>query len=253
MDVKKFIERGFDIVAVEDLDKLQGMRDQIYRKAAELVGGTNQDAEDFMNNFHRQELRGPALNTMRMDLVRYCSEEMDIGQTIFDAFSDQLIGLLGPDVVVQKTTNLVIQQPGDPDQVPTHRDAPLNSPFEIVCWIPLVNIYGTKGMYVLDRDNTDVAIKMLKSSEDGYDEHSKLAETEGHILEMPFGHALFFWPGLVHAVGVNVEQETRWALNIRYKNLFAPAGAKGQSEFFKVLQLSPLTKMALEFEKEVYA
>ncbi|MQF95823.1 MAG: hypothetical protein FI731_09115 [SAR202 cluster bacterium] len=253
MDINKFITKGFDIVAVEDLGKLQDMRHEIYMKAAELVGGSDQEPEDFMNNFHKLELRGTALNTMRMDLIRYCSEQMDLGQTIFDAFSDQLINLLGPDVVVQKTTNLVIQQPGDPDQVPTHRDSPLNSPFEIVCWIPLVNIYGTKGMYVLDRDQTDVALNILKTSDTGYDEHTQFTTKEGEILNMPFGHALFFWPGLVHAVGINEEQETRWALNIRYKNLFAPAGSKGQSEFFKVLQLSPLTKMALEYEKGAYA
>ena len=253
MNIDKFVERGFDIVEVEDLGKLQDLRYEIYKKAAELVGGSDQEPEDFMNNFHRLELRGSALNSMRMELIQYCSEQMDIGQTVFNAFSDQLISLLGPDVVVQKTTNLVIQQPGDPDQVPTHRDSPLNSPFEIVCWVPLVSIYGTKGMYVLDRKKTDVALDMLKTSDSGYDEHAQFATNDGEILEMPFGHALFFWPGLVHAVGVNEEQETRWALNIRYKNLFAPAGAKGQSEFFKVLQLSPLTKMALEYEKGAYA
>jgi len=186
-----------------------------------------------------------------MELIRYFSEEVNSSRIVYDAFPETLTQLLGPDIVVQKTTNLVIQQPGDPDRVPIHRDAPLNSPFEIVVWLPFVDVYGTKSMWVLDRRNTKTGLKMWQS-DSGYQEVSRFADREGEILEVPFGHACMFWPGLVHGVDVNAEHETRWALNIRYKNLFSPAGAKGQAEFFKVLHLSPLTRTALEFEKEVH-
>jgi len=253
LDTSNFAEKGYDIVAASNLDKLTELREQIYSKARELAGEGEDDPETFMNNFHRLELRGPELNKLRVELIKYCSEKLDVAQTIYDAFSGYLTDLVGPDIVVQKTTNLVIQQPGDPDQVPTHRDAPLNSPFEVVVWIPLVSVYGTKGMYVLDREKTDVSLQMLKKPESGYEDQTRFATEQGDILSMPFGHALFFWPGLVHAVGVNTEQETRWALNIRYKNLFAPSGAKGQAEFFQVLRLSPLARLALEYEKGAYA
>lgn len=253
MDTSKFAEKGYDIVAAGNPDKLAELRAQIHRKARELAGDGEDDPEEFMNNFHRLELRGPELNKLRMELIKYVSDNLDVAQTIYEAFSGYLTELVGPDIVVQKTTNLVIQQPGDPDQVPTHRDAPLNSPFEVVVWIPLVSVYGTKGMYVLDRKNTDVSLQMLKNPESGYEDQTRFATEQGDILSMPFGHALFFWPGLVHAVGVNTEQETRWALNIRYKNLFAPSGAKGQAEFFEVLRLSPLARLALEYEKGAYA
>ena len=210
------------------------------------------DIEDFFNNFHKYEIRGPSLNTMRMELIRYCSDQLGSNRMVFDAFQDSLTRLLGPDVVVQKTTNLVIQQPGDPDRVAIHRDAPLNSPFEIVVWLPLVDVYGTKSMWVLNRDNSHEGLTMLGASEAGYEDISKFAEGKGEILLVPFGHGCMFWPGLVHGVDVNAEHETRWAINIRYKNLFAPAGAKGQAEFFEVLQLSPLTRIALEYEKEAH-
>ena len=253
MDTSNFAEKGYDIVAAGNLDKLAELRTQIHRKARELAGDGEDDPETFMNNFHRLELRGPGLNRLRMELIKYVSDNLDVAQTIYEAFSGYLTELVGPDIVVQKTTNLVIQQPGDPDQVPTHRDAPLNSPFEVVVWIPLVSVYGTKSMYVLDREKTDVSLQMLKKPESGYEDQTRFATEQGDILSMPFGHALFFWPGLVHAVGVNAEQETRWALNIRYKNLFAPSGAKGQAEFFEVLRLSPLARLALEYEKGAYA
>ena len=252
MDTSNFAEKGYDSVAAGNLDKLAELRAQIHHKARELAGGGGDDPEEFMNNFHRLELRGTELNKFRVELINYCTEKLDVAQTVYEAFSGYLTELVGPDIVVQKNTNLVIQQPGDPDQVPTHRDAPLNSPFEVVVWIPLVSVYGTKSMYVLDREKTDISLQMLKNPESGYEDQSRFAMGEGDILTMPFGHALFFWPGLVHAVGVNVEQETRWALNIRYKNLFAPSGAKGQAEFFQVLRLSPLARLALEYEKGAY-
>jgi len=253
LDTSNFAEKGYDIVAAENMDKLTELREQIHSKARELAGDGEDDPETFMNNFHRLELRGPELNKLRVELIKHVSDNLDVAQTIYDAFSGYLTDLVGPDIVVQKTTNLVIQQPGDPDQVPTHRDAPLNSPFEVVVWIPLVSVYGTKGMYVLDREKTDVSLQMLKKPESGYEDQTRFATEQGDILSMPFGHALFFWPGLVHAVGVNTEQETRWALNIRYKNLFAPSGAKGQAEFFQVLRLSPLARLALEYEKGAYS
>jgi len=252
MDNKRFVEQGYDLVTADNPGRLTGLRQDIFAKAKELVGEGSDDPEEFFNNFHNLELRGPDLNNMRVELIRYCSEHMGVGRAVFESFEGSLSQLLGPDVVVQKTTNLVIQQPGDPDVVPTHRDSPLNSPFEIVVWLPLVNVYGTKSMYVLDRAKTKAGLDLLKNPDSGYRDLGHFTEGQGEALEMPFGEALFFWPGLVHSVAVNSEQETRWALNIRYKNLFAPAGAKGQMEFFEVLNLSPLARMALEYEKEAY-
>ena len=252
MDTARFSETGYDIVRADNPGKLVELREEIVRKARELVGDETGDSEAFLNNFHHLELRESSLNEKRMELIKYCTEHLDAGRKVFDAFSESLTQLLGPDIVIQKTTNLVIQQPGDPDRIPTHRDSPLNSPFEIVVWLPLVDVYDTKSMYVLNRDRSQVALNMLKEPESGFHEFSSLPSQEGDALEVSFGQACFFWPGLVHAVDINEEQETRWALNIRYKNLFAPSGAKGQAEFFDLLSLSPLARMALEYEKEAY-
>ena len=105
-------------------------------------------------------------------------------------------------------------------------------------------------MYVLNRDKTEVSLDMLKDPVAGYQNQTRFTVEEGDVLSMDFGEALMFWPGLVHSVGINVEQETRWALNIRYKNLFAPTGAKGQAEFFETLRLSPLARLGFQYEME---
>ena len=45
-----------------------------------------------------------------------------------------------------------------------HRDAPLNSSYEIVIWIPLVDCYKTKSMYILNFDKTNRALNFLKKN-----------------------------------------------------------------------------------------
>lgn len=252
MDTARFLKKGFDIIPAESHDKLIELREKIFQSAKESVKYKNEPVEEFFNKFHQYGLLGPSLNEKRLDIIKYCTEHLDIGRTIFDIFSKSIMQFIGPDVVMQKTTNLVIQQPGDLDIGPTHRDSPLNSPFEIVVWLPLVDTYKTKGMYVLDLKKSKTALELLKKSDSGYEEFNNFAIREGENIKVPFGYALFFWPGLVHGSHFNSEDETRWSLNMRYKNLFSPCGSKGLEEFFELLRLSPLAHLAFDYEKEAY-
>lgn len=252
VDTEKFLKTGYQILEAANLEPLNRLREEFFLKAKELVGYNGSDLEDFFDNFHRYELRGSPLNDVRMGLINYSTKDLDVPGAIFDAFADPITELIGPDIVTQKTVNLVIQQPGDPDGVPTHTDSPGNSPFEIIVWLPFVNVHGTKSMYMLDRTVSKDALVKFKNPDTGYLDYKSFAETEGTNLEVPFGSACLFWPGLVHGVHINAETETRWSLNQRYKNLFSPIGHKGLSEYFDLFRLSPLSRMALEYEKEAY-
>ena len=252
MNAERFLEKGFDVVQADNPDKITGLREGIFEKAKDLVDYKNEGLEEFFDKFHTYGLRGAELNERRLALTSHCTDNLRVGAAIFEAFSGHLTDLLGPDTLVQKAANLVIQQPGDPDSVPTHRDAPLNSPFEVVVWMPLVDVYGTKSMYMLDRQKSEVALELLGKPGSGYDEYSRYAAQEGKVLNVPFGHACFFWAGLVHGVALNKEDETRWALNHRYRSVFAPAGSKGLSEFFDILHLSPLSRIAFDYERKAH-
>lgn len=253
VNTELFLERGFEVIQAENLEPLVELRQRIFEKAQELTGHQAEDIEQFFNQFHRYEIRGTALNDIRLALIRYCTAQLDVSSAVFNAFADTITGLIGPDIVSQKTVNLVVQQPDDPDVVPTHRDSPENSPFEIIIWLPLVDVYGTKSMYLLDREKTHIALDLIKEQETGYANFKRYAAQEGENLYVPWGSACLFWPGLVHGCHLNSETETRWALNHRYKNLFSPLGTKGLTEYFNMFRLSPLARMALEYEKETYA
>ena len=251
-DAEKFFRAGYQVIPAEQPELLVELRRQLVSKAKSLIEHENaaQDDAGFLDEFHQHNLVGAPLNDVRLELIRYCTHELAAGRVVRDAFAGTLLQMIGPDVVIQKTVNLVIHQPGDADVVPTHRDTPLHSPFEIVVWLPLVDVFGTKSMYLLDRAETQTALQSYEDPDKGYREVDSFAAREGTDLEVPFGSACIFWPGLIHGCHINRESETRWSFNIRYKNLFSPYGSKGIGSYFKLDQLSALARLALESERE---
>ncbi len=252
MDEESFLEKGYDIVEAEDMDKLNRLRDAIFHKAKEIVDYKGDNAEELFNHFHNYKLQGVQLNEKRMEIIKWCNQNLETGKTVYEIFSNSITQLIGPDVVTQKNTNIVIQQPGDMDIAATHRDSPLNSHFEIIVWLPLVDIYGTKSMYILNLKKSLASLELLKDTKTGYKDFNKYAIEHGENVTIPYGKALLFWPGLAHGSHVNKEKETRWALNMRYKNIFSPCGPKGLTEFFDLLRLSPLAKIAFDYERQMY-
>jgi sporadic carbohydrate cluster 2OG-Fe(II) oxygenase len=249
--LQTFAEQGYAIVPSRRPHLLEEMRESIFRAAQRLAGGSGDDAEAYFNEFHKLGFGGAELNRIRMGLVEYCSKELEIPRTIFEAFRETLFAMVGPDVAAQKLVNVVVQQPGDAEQAPVHRDAPSNSHFEVIVWLPLVDVFRSKSMYILERTGSARALDMLKGGAT-YKSFCDYVETNGSDLDIPFGSACLFAAGLAHGVKINAELETRWVLNVRFKNLFSPYGAKGLAEYFSVLSLSPLSQVAFAFEKQEF-
>ncbi len=247
---EQFLESGYAVVRADHRDPLERLRGEIFAIAKEIFGHQDGDAASFFNQFHAREVSGAALNELRVKLIQECTARVDSGALIFAAFRETVLELLGPDLLVQKNTNLVIQQPGDPNPAEVHRDVPANSPYEIVVWVPLVDCYRSKCLYVCPRKKTEEALRLLDTTaKNDWAQFEQFCLQHGKEPEVPFGSALLFWPGLFHGSRRNSEQETRWSLNMRFKNLFSPAGLKEPFEFFKILQLSPLAKLAIDFQK----
>ena len=247
-----FRSRGFFIAKASNIQPLK----QIQSFLANLVKPYNSnfnifENEELLNRFHSYySSEESKLNDIRMKIIN----EIDLSNktnllsaSVFEAFKDLIISLLGPDILAQKSTNLVIQPPKSSFFSELHRDAPGNSEFELVAWVPMVNCYEGKSFYIIDKKNS---LKMLQSYRskkfsnwDDFRESSLSFATE---VSVPFGSALFFWTGLLHGSFVNTSEETRWSFNTRFKNSFSPCGIKDPFQYFETLQVSDLTKLALE-------
>jgi len=239
---------GFEIVQADDLSALTLLREQIRDLSFKLLDKKPSEVDQDLNLLHECFESPQAANEFRLKLTTGVSEQIEIGQLIYEMFKSHLEPLVGFDVLVQKTPNLVFQPPEYPVPTELHRDAPANSPYEVVVWLPFVDCFRTKSMYVLNRQFTQKAIEHYSSHPDDKDGFDEILLDHAELMEVPFGSALIFWSGLFHGSIINKEKESRLSLNIRYKNLFSPLGLKDSLRYFSILKTSPLTNLGLDFQ-----
>ena len=158
---------------------------------------------------------------------------------------------MGSELVMQKKFNLSIQLPNDSSSLlPIHSDVwSGDSPFEVVAWFPLVDVYKSKSMYILPPKHLDKLDKILSknaliSSEKLYDKIKKYLVW----IDIKFGEAIIFNQMLPHGNIINSEHETRWTINCRFKGAYTPYGDKKIGEFFEPITLKPASKIAMKYK-----
>jgi len=244
-----FSKNGFEIILADDLPALNELQKHVRDISYKLIGAeTSKNIIGDLNSLHKAFTSPEDANSFRLKLTSQLSNQVDTGTKVFEIFRSKLEPLVGPDILVQKTPNLVFQPPEYPIPTELHRDAPANSPYEVIVWLPFVDCFDTKSMYVLDREHSQIAAEHIKQNPDDKNGFDEILLAHAALMEVPFGSALIFWSGLFHGSIVNKEGESRLSLNIRYKNLFSPAGIKDQLRYFNVLQTSQLTDLGLDFQ-----
>ena len=245
IDFKKgFIIQNCD--KIEPLNEIQICLSNLIQKHFNF---TNKDPFASLNQIHKfaPNLNEVEINQKRVNLINDFNDQIECGELVFSAFENTITELLGPDILVQKKSNIVIQMPFDPNPSELHRDAPGNSPYEIVMWIPMVDCFKTKAMYILEHDKTSKLYDQLIESND-WESFEKEAIEKSNLVPVKFGEALIFSTTVLHGSHINKEAETRVSLNIRFKNIFSPSGLKNQYEFFKKLKASDLLEIGSELQ-----
>ena len=242
-------KKGFivqDCDKVEPLKEIQLCLSELIQKHFEFK---NNDPLISLNQVHKlsPHLKEVEINDKRMKLIHDFNNLIDCGKLIFSAFQKTITNLLGPDILVQKNSNVVIQMPNDPNPSELHRDAPGNSPYEIVMWVPMVDCFKTKAMYLLNHQLTSKLYDKLLRDND-WESFEKEAMSKSEIVPVKFGQALIFSTTVLHGSYINKENETRISLNTRYKNIFSPSGLKNQLQFFKKLKTSDLLEIGSELQ-----
>jgi sporadic carbohydrate cluster 2OG-Fe(II) oxygenase len=62
------------------------------------------------------------------------------------------------------------------------------------------------------------------------------------------GEILLFNQSLPHGNRVNLENETRWSMNCRFKSIFSPYGDKKLGEFFQPITLKKVSELAMNYK-----
>ena len=70
-------------------------------------------------------------------------------------------------------------------------------------------------------------------------------------LKLSKGEGLLFSPNCLHGNVVNKEKNTRWSINVRYKNLFSPynkiQNEKNITSFYKPYSMKGVTQFNLKY------
>src|SRR5258706_1193472 len=166
---RDFLERGYVIREVCDRPALERIRDETVRLACEhLKCERPNDPNVFLNQIH--ELVTPTtLNALRLAIFHGLNACDWLRPAYFTVARQYLEGLVGNELAMQNRANLSIQMPNDEASLlPIHADAfGGETPFQAVAWLPLVDCYRTKSMFILPYAQNRTLLPKLKDIGEG--------------------------------------------------------------------------------------
>lgn len=250
--IQAFLDNKFLIADVENKELLLKIQFEIAHLAAKSANITAPSADNvtnFLNQFH-YNVSLKDLNAIRLYVISEINKKDWFRAAYYHLGKSMLSTLLGNELAMQRRINLSIQFPQDDSSLlPVHADVwSGDSPYELVLWLPLVDCFNTKSMYLCDsvhdiKFQNQLSEFKQKSSEDLFQAISEKVS----FLNVPFGKALFFSQNVMHGNRINLEKETRWSMNCRFKGALTPYNGKKLGEFFEPITLRPCTQIGLEY------
>lgn len=248
--VEFFSRHGYCIVAAEDREGLDRIQSLISTAAADFLGLERPtDRTHFLNSIH-EKVSVDRLNALRLAVIERICQANWFRPTYFSLARRAICELVGNELAMQRGIGLSVQLPDDDSSLlPIHADVwDGDSSFEIVEWVPMVDCWSTKSMYILPLESDRrVQARLSEFQERGPEGLFRSIEKEVTFLEIPYGSVLLFSQTLMHGNRVNTEEETRWSMNCRFKSALAPYADKKLGEFFEPITLRPVTRLALQY------
>lgn len=248
----RFLANGHLIVPAENPAALGRIRRRVAERAADALGlaaPDDSDAARFLEEIGRH-VDPDRLNPFRLAVYTGLNANSGFRQDYYALAAKTLATVVGNELAMQRRVNLSIQLPGDNSSLlPIHADVwSGDSPYEVVLWLPLVDCYRTRSMYLVPpaKDapfQATLARFKDKSAEDLF----KAVENDAVFLDVPYGNLLVFSQNLMHGNRVNRETGARWSMNCRFKGLFTPYADKKLGEFFEPITLRAATRLGMNY------
>jgi sporadic carbohydrate cluster 2OG-Fe(II) oxygenase len=246
-----FLERGYAIIPLAQRERLDALRGRLYEEAMRLLGlsGARRPSQDQFFDDTQKYVSVDKLNAFRLGLIEFLNRDERLRPDLFHMARRPIEWAIGNEIAMQRTINLSIQLPKDDSSLlPLHSDVwSGNSPYEIVLWLPLVDCYRTKSMYLLPRRGSEKVLRRFKDfSALNSEQLFKKIRPDLVWLDVPRGSAVLFTHSLLHGNRVNLEKTTRWGFNVRIKGLLTPYGIKELGESFMPVIVRPATRIGFE-------
>lgn len=244
----RFLGEGHVILPAEDRAALARIRGLAAAVAGRELGeAPPDDPGPFLDRIH-ERIDPARLNDFRLAVIAGMNAEPWLRPAYFATARSALEVLVGNELAMQRRLNLSIQLPGDDSSLlPVHADVwSGDSPFEVVLWLPLVDCYRTRSMFLLPpAANAAMAARLHEFAGRGVEALYRAIEADLVWLEVPCGQVLLFNQNLAHGNRVNREADSRWSMNGRFKGVFTPYAGKRLGEFFEPITLRPASRIGL--------
>jgi len=253
--IKEFQEKGYVKAKVKDFDLLDLLRDKVveFLKSHLNITQGRFDNETLLNNLHNH-LSQIDLNTLRVDLINYINSQAWLRPTYYSLGSELINAIVGNELAMQRRVNISIQAPSDSSSLlAMHADTwSGDSPYEVVMWLPFVDCYKTKSMYILPAHKLKDPLSFFdESTSISSDELFKEYEDDLVFLDVNYGEILVFNQALPHGNIVNKESECRLTMNCRFKGLFTPYHDKTLGEFFEPITMRPISQLGIDYSRYI--
>lgn len=248
---QEFEKKGYVIANISDFKSLSKIRSffiksfkKNLKKKFKYRKGSN-----ILNKTHTK-INSEGLNALRLKVINDINKEKELRNLYYKISKPLLDIILGNELAMQLRINLSIQLPKDRNSLlPVHSDVwSGDSPFETVVWLPLVDCYKTKSMFILPPAKYSKIQKIFKQKKSmSSEEIFKKIKKDLNWIKIKYGQVLVFNQCLPHGNTVNQEQETRWSLNCRFKSVFTPYKDKKIGEFFEPITLRKISELGIKY------
>ena len=263
-NINNFKKNGYLIKKTNDNKSLNYLQKEIHKfllsSKPKLKDKTkNLDYISFYENLHKY-VNHKELNEIRVSVIKKINQDKNFADHYYLACKEVLDGLVGNEIAMQKKINLSIQMPNEKkSMLPMHSDIYAGeSPFEVVMWIPLMNVEASShSMFITNpKDNKVINHEVTKSKNRSISEIFKKHRKKFKFIKIKYGEVLIFTPILLHGNEINKTTKTRVSINCRFKSLLSPYDVFSKTHrniphFYRPLNIKPLTKIGFNFIRSI--
>ena len=225
----KYLRKGHVIKKAERKNALHYIHDFVKKRIIQTPILKRQNLKNFSFNTLHHFVSIKDLNEIRLRLFNEINNDKKFRNNFFLIAKNTLFSIVGNELAMQNKINLSIQFPNDDSSLlPLHSDTwDGDSPFESVLWLPLVNCFKSKSMFILNSSKYEKFRKIYKKRKIKTVSHlHNILKKDLDFIKINYGNFLLFNQNLPHGNIVNKTSETRITLNCRFKGLFTPYAQK---------------------------
>ena len=229
-------------ISIED----QALTDEFLDKGYIVQAAEDMDWLSYLHRLVQPHEPGPFgdINVIKLATMQALNSDAKAKVAYYSLAKGLLHSLVGNELAMQKKFNINVQVPNDArNLLPIHADTWTgDSAFQVVVWVPMVDCYRTKAMWILPPKHMR-HFRLEGSSEDMF----KRIEPYVEYVPVKYGEVLVFNSTLPHGNRVNQEESTRWSLNCRFKGVFTPYGRKELGEHFEPITLRAASRIGMAY------